>query len=350
MKFLLNLQLSLLTSMIGLTACSQPQQQSEQKTNAEATKSVVAAKPAKTVAITAIVEHPSLDAIRQGVIDEIETQGYKQGENLTVNFQSAQGSMATVGQISKQFVADKPDAIVAISTPSAQSIAAATKDIPIIYTAVSNPITAKLIDNENKPTQPNITGLSSQLPLAPQLDLIQKIMPNAKSIGYVYSAGEANSVSLKNDLVAELPNRNLQLVEMPTNRPTEIGMATKALDKKAQVIYTSMDNNVASAMEAMVDSANTLKLPIVASDEFSVRRGAAIALGVNDYDFGRTTGKMVVQILDGKAINEVAPKVMNDLTLYVSPKHAQLQGLVIPDSLLQEAINVDTTPNKFEKK
>lgn len=350
MKILANLQLSLLASVIGLSACSQPQQPTEQKTHNTPQPAVSPSKPAKNVAITAIVEHPSLDAIRQGVIDEIESQGYKQGENLTINFQSAQGSMATVAQISKQFVADKPDAIVAISTPSAQSVVATTKDIPVIYTAVSNPITAKLIDSENKPTQSNITGLSSQLPLAPQLDLMQQIMPNAKSIGYVYSAGEANSVSLKNDLLAELPKRNLALVEMPINRANEIGMATKALDGKAQIIYTSMDNNVASAMEAMVDGANTLKLPIVASDEFSVRRGGAIALGVNDYDFGRATGKMVVQILDGKAVKDVPPQVMNDLTLYVSPKHAQLQGLTIPDSLLQKAINVDTTPNKFEKK
>lgn len=353
MKTFAMLPLSILVSAIGLTACSQPQSKNETTSNNASTASAsspTANKPAKTVAITAIVEHPSLDAIRQGVIDEIEAQGYKQGENLTVNFQSAQGSMATVGQISKQFVADKPDAIVAISTPSAQSMAAATKDIPIIYTAVSDPVAAKLIDKDNKATQVNITGLSSQLPLAPQLDLIQQIMPNAKSIGYVYSSGEVNSVALKNNLTVELPKRNLTLVEMPTNRPTEIGMATKALDGKAQIIYTSMDNNVASAMEAMVDSANTLKLPIVASDEFSVRRGASVALGVNDYDFGRATGKMVVQILDGKQTSEVAPAVMNDLTLYVSPKHAQLQGLTIPDSLLQKAINVDTTPNTFEKK
>lgn len=352
MKTLPLLPLSILASVIGLSACSQPQTNSTTANNASTASATPTAtqKTAKTVAITAIVEHPSLDAIRQGVIDEIEAQGYKQGENLTVNFQSAQGSMATVAQISKQFVADKPDAIVAISTPSAQSLAAATKEIPIIYTAVSNPITAKLIDNKNKPTQANITGLSSQLPLAPQLDLIQKIMPNAKSIGYVYSSGEVNSVSLKNDLATELPKRQLTVVEMPTNRPTEIGMATKALDGKAQIIYTSMDNNVASAMESMVDSANTLKLPIVASDEFSVRRGASIALGVNDYDFGRATGKMVVQVLDGKAVTEVAPMVMNDLTLYVSPKHAELQGLSIPDDLLQKAVNVDTTPNKFEKK
>lgn len=132
-------------------------------------------------------------------------EGYVKGQNLTVNFQSAQGNTATAGQISKQFVADKPDAIVAISTPTAQSLAAATKEIPIVYTAVSDPVAAKLITQQNTPTQPNITGLSSQLPLAPQLDFMQKIMPSAKSIGYVFSAGEMNSVALRDKLNIALP-------------------------------------------------------------------------------------------------------------------------------------------------
>lgn len=348
MKILSALHLSVLSAVVGLTACSNTQNSSKEGLASNSQNSSQAStaitKTAKTVAITAIVEHPSLDAIRQGVIDEIESQGYEQGKNLTVNFQSAQGNTSTVGQISKQFVADNPDVIVALSTPSAQSMAVASKDIPIVYTAVSNPVAAKLIDSNNKPTQANITGLSSQLPLAPQLDFMQQIMPNVKSIGYVYSAGEMNASSLKNDLNAELPKRGLKLVEMPTNRPNEIGTATKALDGKAQIIYTSMDNNVASAMESMVESANTLKLPIIASDEFSVRRGAAAALGVNDYDFGRATGKMVVKILDGTPVTQVPPAVMNDLTLYVSPKHAQLQGLTFSDTVLQKAVNVDTTP------
>lgn len=331
---------------IALAACSP--QTSGQK-NADNTASNTAAtanhqKPSKTIAISAIVVHPSLDAIRQGIIDELASEGYVKGQNLTVNFQSAQGNTATAGQISKQFVADKPDVIVAISTPTAQSLAAATKNIPIVYTAVSDPVAAKLINQQNVPIQPNITGLSSQLPLAPQLDFIQKMMPSAKAIGYVFSAGEINSVALRDRLNVELPKRAMSLVDIPANRPTDIAMATNGLSGKAQMIYTSMDNNVASAFESMVQSANALKLPIIASDEFSVRRGATAALGVNDYDFGRTTGKMVGKILDGTPVNQVKPAVMNQLTLYVSPKHAQAQGLTLSPDLLKSAVNVDTTP------
>ena len=324
-------------STLGLIGCSN----SSTDTAATAESSTATDKPAKSIAITQIVEHPSLDDMRRGIIDELADNGYVEGQNLTINFQSAQGNTATAGQIAKQFVGDNPDAIVAISTPSAQSIVAATTTIPIIYTAVSDPLGAKLITADGTPFQSNLTGLSSQLPLEPQLDLLQQIKPDLKTIGYVYSPGEANSVSLRDNLKQALPARGLSLLDIPANRPTDIGMATRSLQGRADIIYTSFDNNVASAFEAMTQAANELKMPVIASDEFSVKRGATAALGVNDYDFGRTTGKMVYRVLNGEAVNTIKPEVMNDLTLYVSPKHAENQGISLPADLLKNAINVD---------
>ncbi len=325
-------------STFGLLGCSN----SSTDTATTTDNAVTTEKPAKTLAITQIVEHPSLDDMRRGIIDELADNGYIEGKNLKINFQSAQGNTATAGQIAKQFVGDNPDAIVAISTPSAQSIVAATRRIPIVYTAVSDPLGAKLINADGKPFQDNLTGLSSQLPLEPQLDLLQKIKPDLKTIGYVYSPGEANSVSLRDELKKALPARNLALLDIPANRPTDIGMATRSLQGRADIIYTSFDNNVASAFEAMTQAANEIRIPIVASDEFSVQRGATAALGVNDYDFGRVTGKMVYRILNGEAVNSIKPEVMNDLTLYVSPNHAKAQGVSLPADLLKNAINVDT--------
>lgn len=304
------------------------------------------AKEAKAIAISAIVEHPSLDDIRRGIIAGLADLGYKDGQNLTVNFQSAQGNMATAGQIAKQFASENPDAIVAISTPTAQSLASATQTIPLVYTAVSDPVAAKLIDNNNVATQVNITGLSSQLPLEPQIELFIKIKPDAKRIGYVYSSGEANSVALKERLQEILPKYGMTLVDIPANRSADVAAATRALDGRADLIYTSLDNNVASAMEAMVQVANELDLPIIASDEFSVRRGAAAALGVNDFDFGVVTAKMVADVLDGKKPAEIQPQVMNTLTLYVSPKHATEQGVSLSDEVKKGAIDVDATPRK----
>lgn len=323
-------------SIFGLVGCSNSA--TETTTDDAATGSE---KPAKTLAITQIVEHPSLDEIRRGLIEKLADNGYVKGENLTVNFQSAQGNLATAGQIAKQFAGDLPDAIVAISTPSAQSIVASTTQVPVIYTAISDPLAAKLIDENGVPAQSNVTGLSSQLPIEPQLDLIQKVAPNAKTIGYVYSPGEANSVTVLNQLKAAAPARGLEILDLTANRPTDVAMATRSLDGRADVIYTSLDNNVVSAFEAMASAANELKIPVIASDEFSVRRGATAALGVNDYDFGRVTGEMVYRVLNDEAVATVKPQVMNDLTLYVSPKHAQAQGVTLSDEVLKDAINVD---------
>lgn len=315
-------------------------------TKEHSTQETATQKTPKTIAISAIVEHPSLDDIRKGVIYGLGQYGYLEGQNLTVNFQSAQGNMATMGQISKQFAADAPDAIIAITTPTAQSLAAATQTIPLIYTAVSDPVAAKLINNNNQALQANITGLSSQLPLAPQLDLLTQIKPDAKRIGFIYSPGEANSVAIKEQLAAELPKRGMTLVDIPANRSADVAAATRALDGRADLIYTSLDNGVASAMEAMVGIANELKIPIIASDEFSVRRGASAGLGVNDFDFGVTTAKLVAKSLDGTQPTDITPEVMNTLTLYVSPKHAQNQGIIISDELIKDAINVDSVPRK----
>lgn len=328
--------------------CSQPTQTTSQAP--ADTSNTSTEKTTKTIAITAIVEHPSLDDIRLGVVDGLASLGYKEDENLTVNFQSAQGNMATVGQIAKQFVADTPDAIVGITTPSAQSLAAATTSIPLIYTAVSDPVAAKLLNNNNQATQPNITGLSSQLPIEPQVELFQKIKPEAKRIGFVFSPGEANSVAVKNKLIEILPKYGMTLVEVPANRSSDVGDATRSLAGKVDLLYTSLDNGVASAMEAMVLAANELQIPVITSDEFSVRRGATAALGVNDYDFGLTTAKLVAQVLDGKAPNEIKPEVMNTLTLFISPKHAANQGVTVDLTTLGESINVDTTPARQPNK
>ncbi|MGP5120254.1 ABC transporter substrate-binding protein [Psychrobacter alimentarius] len=330
---------------LGLIGCSNA-------TDTAATNESAAAdtdKPAKTLAITQIVEHPSLDEMRRGIIDELAESGYVEGQNLTVNFQSAQGNTATAGQIAKQFAGDNPDAIVAISTPSAQSIVASTKTIPVIYTAISDPVAAKLIDENEVPIQSNVAGLSSQLPIEPQLDNIQKIVPNAKTIGYVYSPGEVNSVVVLNQLKKAATVRGLTILDVTANRPTDVAMATRSLSGRADVIYTSLDNNVVSAFEAMAGAANELKIPVIASDEFSVRRGATAAMGVNDYDFGRTTGKMVYRVLNGEAVNTIKPEVMNTLTLYASPKHAAEQGVSLTDDLLKNAINVDKKAQSAEK-
>lgn len=249
-----------LSATLGLIGCS-----NSTDTAATTDETTATDKPAKTLAITQIVEHPSLDAMRRGIIDELADNGYIEGQNLTVNFQSAQGNTGTAGQIAKQFAGDMPDAIVAISTPSAQSVVASTTTVPVIYTAISDPVAAKLIDENDVPIQSNVTGLSSELPIEPQLDNILKIVPNAKTIGYVYSPGEVNSVVVLNQLKKAAPARGLQILDVTANRPTDVAMATRSLAGRVDVIYTSLDNNVVSAFEAMAGAANELDIPVIAS-------------------------------------------------------------------------------------
>ena len=174
--------------MASLMGCSQSNNKTAGASTASAT--TAASGDTKSVAITAIVEHPALDAVRQGVIEELGNEGFKEGQNLKVNFQSAQGNTATAGQIAKQFAADKPDAIVAIATPSAQSVIAATNSIPVIFSAVTDPVEAKLIKSWEA-SGTNVTGASDMLPLEPQIELMKKVVPNLKSVGYVYS-GDMN--------------------------------------------------------------------------------------------------------------------------------------------------------------
>ncbi len=301
--------------------------------------SVAHAQAVRSVGITAIVEHAALDSARKGVEDELKAQGWVVGKNLKVTYQSAQGNAATAGQIARKFVGDKTDVIVAIATPSAQAAVAATKNIPVVFAAVTDPVAAKLVKSWNA-SGTNVTGVSDRLPLAPQIDLLLKVKPGAKRVGYVYSPGEVNSVVVLKELKAELAKRGMTVVEAAAPRTVDIPSATKSLVGKVDVIYTSTDNNVVSAYEAMVRVAQEAKLPLVASDPGSVKRGATAALGMNYYDMGRQAGKMVDKILKGTKPGTIAPETGNKLALVVNPEAAKKQGVPLSNDLIKQATEV----------
>ena len=322
-----------------LAACTPAEQKPAAEQGASAASGAAAPAEMKTVAITAIVEHPALDAVRKGVIEELAAQGYKEGENLKIDFQSAQGNTATAGQIAKKFAGDNPDVIVAIATPSAQSMVAATKTIPVVFSAVTDPVAAKLVPSWEA-SKTNVTGLSDELPLQPQIDLMKKIVPNLKSVGYVYSPGEVNSTIVLDQLKAALDKDGITVAAAPAQRTTDVPTAARSLKGKADLIYTSLDNNVVSAYESLYKVAVENKLPLVASDTGSVERGAVAALGINYHDMGVATGKMVVRILKGEKAGDIAPQRMEKLDLYVSKKNAAEQGITLSDAVLKEAKEV----------
>ena len=304
---------------------------------------IAAAAPAyaanKSVAVTAIVEHPALDAVRDGVQAALKEAGFEAGKTLKWQYQSAQGNTGTAAQIARKFVGDKPDAIVAIATPSAQAVVAATKSVPVVFSAVTDPVAAKLVPSW-EPSKTNVTGVSDLLALDKQMDLVKQVAPNAKRVGMVYNPGEANSVVVVNELKKLLPTLGMTLVEAAAPRSVDVGSAARSLIGKADVIYTSTDNNVVSAYESLVKVGQDAKIPLVASDTDSVKRGAVAAYGINYRDLGEQTGRMVARILKGEKPGDIKPEVSTKMELFVNPGAAEKQGIKLSDELTKAAAQV----------
>ncbi|OOS23625.1 ABC transporter substrate-binding protein [Moraxella pluranimalium] len=331
MKFLKTTLWASITAL-ALTACGGDKPADNAAAAAPATET-------KTLAITAYVEHPALDAARTGAIEQLAAEGFKEGENLKVTFQSAQGNMATVGQIAKQFAGDKPDAIYAIATPSAQSVAAATTEIPVIFSAVTDPVEAKLVASLEKSGN-NVTGASDVLPYEPQIELIRELIPNVKNVGYVYSPGEVNSTVVLKNLKEKLAPLGINVIESSAPKSTDITQAAKALEGKVDVIYTSTDNNVINAYEALYQVAKEAKIPLISADTSTVKRGAVAALGVNYTDLGKESGKIIAKVLKGEKPEAIPVYISQNLDLYVSKKHAEEQGVTLPQAVLDRAAKV----------
>ncbi|MGE4339777.1 MAG: ABC transporter substrate-binding protein [Pigmentiphaga sp.] len=293
----------------------------------------------KSVAVLAIVEHPALDSVRDGVKDELAEAGYKEGENLRWQYQSAQGNVGTAAQIARTFVGNNPDAIVGIATPTAQAVAAATKIVPLVYSAVTDPVVAKLVPSFEA-SGTNVTGVSDELALDDQIDLIKRILPDAKRVGMVYNPGEANSAVVVELMKELLPKYGMTLVEAAAPRTVDVGSAAGRLVGNVDVIYTSTDNNVVSAYEALVKVGNETDTPLIAADTDSVKRGAIAALGLNYYDIGRQTGRIVVRILEGEEPGKIPSERSDNLDLVINLKAAEAQGVKIPQAVIDSATEV----------
>jgi putative ABC transport system substrate-binding protein len=289
-----------------------------------------------TVAVTAIVEHPALDAVRDGVKAELAAGGYEDGKNLRFSYESAQGNPATAAQIARKLVGDRPDVIVPISTPSAQAVVGATKDIPVVFTAVTDPVGAKLVKDAQKPGG-NVTGMSDLSPIGKHLDLVKEITPDAKTLGVIYNPGEANSLTLLELLKQEAPARGLTIEEAAAPKSADVLPAAQSLVGKADAIYVPTDNTVVTALEAIVKVGQQNKLPVYAGDTDSVPRGAIAALGFNYFDVGRQTGRMVLRVLKGEKPGDLPVEGVEITELFVNPASAESMGVTIPEAVVARA-------------
>ncbi|MCJ0766151.1 ABC transporter substrate-binding protein [Variovorax terrae] len=291
------------------------------------------------VSVTAIVDHPALDAARKGVTDELADAGFVNGKNLKLEYQSAQGNTATAAQIARKFAGDKPNVIVAVSTPSAQTALAATRDIPIVFSAVTDPVAAKLVKSWDA-TGGNVTGVSDLPSLEKHLAVVRQAMPASKRIGVIYSPGEANSVAAIAELKKLAAPAGITVVEAAAPRTVDVASAAQSLIGKVDVFYEPTDNNVTSAFEALAKVADQGKVPLISADPSVATRGAAIGVGTNYYDLGRQTGKLVVRILKGEAPGKIASQVSTKLEMHVSKSAAQRQGLMLSEDFLKSATKV----------
>ena len=301
--------------------------------------SLVQAQEPRVVAITQIVEHPALDAVYQGVKDELAARGYQEGDNLIILHESAQGNVAIASQIARKFIGEQPDVIVAIATPSAQTVAAAARNIPVVFSAVTDPVGAKLVQSLEAPGA-NISGVSDMLPIDKHLDLLRRVMPDAKRMGTVDTPGEANAVSLVNLLEERLKARGLTLEKAAATKTSEVLGAARSLVGDVDAIYLTTDNTVISAAEAVIAVGERADIPVFAADTATVGRGAVAALGFDYYDHGRQTGVMVAKVLDGKNPGELPVETMEKLDLFVNPAAGERMGITLSDELISEAEQV----------
>ncbi|WP_027967078.1 ABC transporter substrate-binding protein [Halomonas halocynthiae] len=293
-----------------------------------------------TLGITQIVEHPALDASRQGVLDELKARGYIEDDNLDVIFENAQGDTAIAAQIARKFAGEPPTVLLAISTPTAQSAAAVMpKTAPIVFTAVTDPLLAKLVADMDSPGA-NITGVVDAPPLKAQLQLIREMFPEAESLGVIYNPGEANSVSQVEALETLAPDMGFTLVDVTASRTSEVMGAARSLAGRADAIYVPVDNTVVSALESVVRVGYDADIPVFTGDNSSVARGALASLGFSYYDMGRQTGEMVARIIDGEDPGNIPVGTVEKLELIVNSSAAEAIGYEIPAELQERAVEI----------
>ncbi len=272
-------------------------------------------------------------------MDALASQGFKEGDNLTVDYKNAQGEMPTAVTISEGFVADKVDLILAIATPCAQAAATATKEIPILITAVTDPVAAGVAESMERPNT-NVTGTTDMNPIKEQLELALEINPAVKNVGIIYNSGEVNSVVQVDIAKKVAPELGINIVEAVATNSGEVGTAAESLIGKVEAIYVPTDNTIVSALRSVVRVAEDHDLILIAGDVESVQNGAVATLGISYYGLGYQTGLMAAEVLQGADPATMAIVGSQEFTYAINKTAAQNMGLELPQSLVERADEV----------
>ena len=295
-----------------------------------------------TIGISQFAEHGSLDNCREGFLEGLKEEGLEEGKNLTVKVNNAASDMGTAAQIAQSFAADDMDLICAIATPAAQAAynAAMDKGIPVIYTAVTNPEEAQLADSDGNPVGA-VTGTSDQLPVEAQLKMIRELLPEAKTIGILYTTSEANSVYSISQYEKLAGDYGFTLETAGVTSTSEVSLAAADLLDKVDCLTNLTDNTVVSALPSILDAANKKNIPVFGSEIEQVKIGCLAAEGLDYINLGKETGKMAAKILKGEAsAEEMNYELLTDSSLYINQAVADNLGITIPDSMTERAVEV----------
>lgn len=282
----------------------------------------------KKIGIVQYVEHPSLDTIRESTIEALAKAGYVEGENITIDYANAQADQSNLNSIASKFVGDKLDLIIAIATPAAQAMAAATDEIPIIFSAVTDPLGAKLVDSLESPSK-NVTGTSDAIPVDQVFELCQGLTPDVKTIGFLYTASEVNSQSVIEEAKALAIDYGFNYEESTITNSSELQQAAELLAGKVDAIYTPIDNGIASAMPILSEIGKSAGIPVYVGADSMVADGGYATVGINYEDLGAKTAEMVTEILDGKAISEVPVATLDHFYKVINETTAKAIGAPI---------------------
>ncbi|MCW5715331.1 MAG: ABC transporter substrate-binding protein [Bauldia sp.] len=289
-----------------------------------------------TVGTTAIVEHPALDAVRDGVLAALEEEGFRNGQEIRFLYESAQGQPSIAAQIAAQFVGENVNVIVPIATPSAQAAVAATTTIPVVFAAVTDPLDAGLITDVAHPGG-NVTGVSDLTPVADQFALAMEIVPDMDAIGVIYNPAEANAVVLVNLLKAAASEAGVTVVEATAANSGAVQAAAASLVGRVDAIYVPTDNTVVSALDAVIGVAEEAKIPLFSGDNDSVREGTVASIGFDYYEHGKQAGRIVARILRGENPGDIAVEYATGGVIAVNPAAAERMGITIPQAVLDRA-------------
>jgi putative tryptophan/tyrosine transport system substrate-binding protein len=292
----------------------------------------------KSIGIIQYVEHVALDSAREGFIDALEDNGYVDGENITIDVQNAQADQSNLSTISDRFVSNKVDLVLAIATPAAQSIAGKTTDIPILGTAITDYEAAKLVTSNEAPGG-NVSGTTDMNPIKEQIDLLVKLVPDAKTVGVIYTSSEDNSIVQAAIAKEAIEALGLTYTEVTVTNSNEVQQATQNIVEKCDAIYLPTDNVLASSMPIVHGVTIESGTPVICGESGMVEGGGFATLGINYYDLGYKTGLMAIPVLEGEAEPATMPIESADgFDFAINGAVANELGIEIPEDLAEYVI------------